>query len=229
VSSSFLIQSGSSYVVIGCGAGIPAKLESLGLTASQVQMWVPLGMGIDQVLGLFEVGASGAKPYLAAPAPLITQIRLGYEHMTERKLSEDFQLKPTLRITIQEEHITESLLFIYHSQGYSLSVREAGIFISGALVPDEAFLHEWGVPAQIILHSCEAGSLSTMPLYLQKKIWLYGYPDHFKDLEHPLPMLYLPQGAWIYDSDRKDKLLDKERFIRESSRRQLGASGVAVG
>jgi hypothetical protein len=53
-------------------------------------------------------------------------------------------------------------------------------------------------------------------------MWLYGYADNYRDLEDPLPMLFLPQGQCAFDSNRKAKHLEKERFIRENTIRLLG-------
>lgn len=247
VSSSFLVQSEAAVVVFGCGAGIPAKLEAINIAPDRVDIWVPLHMGSDQIAGLEEIGHKvlsqeySSKPYVACPAPLAAAV--------EERLRSRFHghcplhMKPTKKIHIQEEHLEEVVTFVPNygtMEGYGLHFEESEIFISGDTELNDEWLHNNGSAAKLIFHACRLGGptglpgqnplpaeLQELPVYLQQKIWLYGYENSYQSEIDPLPMLFLPQGAWIYDSDRKDKHLEKERFIRESSKRQIGNQRAA--
>lgn len=230
--SSFLIQSESSNIIIGCGPNIPAKLETINLSVEQIDMWVPLSSFSSQVAGLEEIGHASTKtrkPYLVAPADVLKKIetRLCASGMSE--LKNYFEVRASAKVSINEEHLTETITFVRNylpgGPSYGISFEESEIFITGDTPLNEEFLHRYGMPAEIILHSCACGTEeleALLPMYLQKKIWLYGYHDKYLESIDPLPMLYLPQGTCIYDSDRKEKHLDKERFLRENAKRQIG-------
>lgn len=241
VPTSFLLQSIDSSVVFGCAPGIPAKLDSIGIKLEQVDIWAPLNARPEQVGGLYEVGLlslGGAipKPYLAAPERLIQRL----VPLFPFSLQAAFQITATRCIHINEEYVEEQIEFIPgylgHEESYGLFLSHAEILISGETELNDEWLHRYGSGANIILHSCRVDQaavpgmkfspdiveLSALPVYLQKKIWLCGYPNDYQSLVDPLPMLFLPQGQWIYDSDRKAKHLEKERFIRENTKRQMG-------
>jgi hypothetical protein len=226
VTSSFLIQSETSNVVIGCGTNIPAKLETINLHMDQIDMWIPLNAGPDQIGGLWEAAHSQRekKPYLVAPGALLHRIEELLPDSSILKTS--FDLKASTKISFSEEHLSETIQFEknYGRQpSYSLIFEEAEIFISGTTEVNDEFLHRCGMPAQIILHNCsDLEALQQLPVYLQKKVWIYGYKNALLEQEDPLPMLFLPQGTCLFDSDRKEKHLDKERFIRENAKRLIG-------
>ena len=224
VTSSFLIQSEGSNIVIGCGPNIPAKLETINLHMSQIDMWIPLSTFPDQTGGLWEIACAklDKKPYLVGLGALLTKIEETFP--CNDHLSSSFDTKASTKVSFSEEHLSETIRFIpNYGMGYSYSVlfEESEIFISGPTAVNDEFLHRWGMPAQIILHS-KRKELSNLPVYLQKKIWIYDYAAPDLEMEDPLPMLYLPQGTCVFDSERKEKHLEKERFIRENAKRQIG-------
>jgi hypothetical protein len=227
VTSSFLVQSENSNVIIGCGFNIPAKLETINLSIDQIDMWIPLNSLSSEVAGLEEVALrSSKKPYLVAPSDLLSQVekRLSESGLV-KKLKNHFEMRASTKITINEEHLTETVTFIRNhlsiQPSYGLSLDESEIFISGETPVNDEFLHRHGMPAEIILHSYSEG-LKALPVYMQQKIWIYGYDNNYLNMEEPIPMLFIPQGTCVYDSDRKEKHLDKERFIRENAKRQIG-------
>lgn len=236
VTSSFLIQSEESNVLIGCGPNIPAKLETINLSIEQIDMFILLNSRMDHVGGLEEVWTKckDKKPFLVAPAALFPQFR---ENRIFDPIWESFEVRAISKVSLNEEHYSETIRFVKNYLGgqppsYSLCFDEAEVFISGTTDLNDEFLHRNGMPAEIVLHQCITPSqtgvgttlqaLQELPVYLQQKIWLYGYGNDYLSLEEPLPMLFLPQGTCVYDSERKDKHLEKERFIRENSKRQIG-------
>jgi ribonuclease BN (tRNA processing enzyme) len=241
VTSSFLIQSETSLIIIGCGTNIPAKLSTISMSADKVDMWIILSPTMDQIGGLWEIASltKQTRPFLVGAESVLRQTKNLFELTVGKNLLDYFETRSISRVKIDEEHQSESIKFIpnYHRNipSYSLLLEESEIFISGNTALNDEFLHQYGAPAKLILHSCNISNdpsnqsvcptleeLQTLPMYIQSKIWLYGYDNTYTDTEDPIPMLFLPQGTCIYDSIRKDKHLEKERFIRESSRRQLG-------
>jgi hypothetical protein len=242
--SSFLLQTETSNVVIGCGPGVPAKLESINVPVSKIDMWIILSAKPDQVIGLWEVAAipKASKPFLVAAEPVLNLVKDFYCNTLAESLDSAFETRATTRVVINDEHSSETVRLIPAYLGnlpsYSALLEEAEILITGDTSLNDEFLHRWGSGSQIILHSCSLPNepvvgpknasldeLQTLPLYLQKKIWLYGYGISYVDEIDPLPMMFLPQGTCVYDSDRKEKYLDKERFIRESTKRVAGNQG----
>lgn len=241
VTTSFLIQSENSNVLVGCGPNIPAKLETINLSLDKIDMWVLPYFGFDQIGGLFEVASRlspSQRPYLVAPNVVLQEVRKIFKAITGKTLDGFFSMRSVKKITINEEHFAEEATFVdnYFEEGsYGLYLENSQIFITGRCELNEDFLHHYGATAELILHECNLGEthyfgrktvalqeLQSLPLYLQKKLWIYGYDSSYLTVEDPLPMLFLPQGTCIFDSERKDKHLDKERFIRENSKRQLG-------
>jgi hypothetical protein len=239
VHSSFLLQSEKSHTVFGCGPSVPAKLESIDIPLDSIDIWAPLSTRYDQMGGLVEVALqvlSGKikKPYLAGPEYLLRKLQL------PKPLLSAFNVTYTRTIHVNEEHVEEHIDFVPNHLGscdsYGLFFKSAEIFISGETELNEEWLHHYGSGSQVILHSCRLSEaaitdyaqaptlsdLQKLPLYLQKKTWLYHYTNAYLSVEDPLPMIFLPQGQCIYDSNRKLKHLEKERFIRENSARQLG-------
>lgn len=238
VTSSFLVQSDGANIVIGCGPNIPAKLDAINMSSEQIDMWIPLSSSIDQIGGLFEVAASPAKagkPFITAPHTIITQADEVFSRVTGSPLKEKFELRSALKVSFSEEHFSESLSFVSnHGRGFGLFFDQAGVFITGDAPANDEFLHRHGSPAQLILHSCTLTEPATqkgpatitelqkLPIYLQSKIWLYGYENSYLNRADPIPMMFLPQGTCLFDSSRKETHLEKERFIRENSKRIIG-------
>lgn len=240
VTSSFLIQSERSTLVVGIGSGIPAKLESIGIEPQKVDAWIPLDTSIEQIGGLFELKyrfhGTQHCPFLIAPAAVIGRLKQHFEFYFGESGLDGFQLRSVTKVAINEEHYSETLKFIRNYKtplGYGFILESAEIFVSGDGVFSDEFLERHGMPNRIIMQSCNLRKsalnqnpaieqLQELPLYLQKKIWLYGYSNDFVDLEDPFPMLFMPQGTSIYESGRKNKWIDKETFIKNDGKRRLG-------
>ena len=239
VTSSFLIQSEKSNTLIGCGPNIPAKLETINLHTEQMDMVVLLNAQNDHIGGLEEMASlrrkEPLKPFLAAPQGVLEALP---KHLMSLFKSA-FQIRAVHKVTINEEHFTETVALVKTYLGEEISYgalfEEARIFLSGAADLNDEHLHRHGMPMDLILHQGKTPrsygigacveDLQTLPIYLQQKMWLYGYANDYLTQEDPLPMLFLPQGTCVFDSERKEKHLDKERFIRENSKRVLGNLG----
>jgi hypothetical protein len=234
VTSSFLIQEDLGAQLIGCGFNIPAKLESINMSLADIDMILLLNSDLEQIGGLPEVAdfskRSGTKKFLVAPESVLENVRKYSSDFLDLDLDHCFDAKSCHRVVITEEHHSEEIKFIdnYHGKdGHALLLESSKIFISGKMLPNEDFLHRYGAPSDLVFHSCvlsdsHGDELGSLPLYIQQKIWLYDYSNSCSEIAQPFPMLFLPQGTCVLDTARKDKLLSKERFIRESSRRQLG-------
>lgn len=235
----FAIFSENSTILIGCPPQAPAKLASLGEDLAKVSVILPLTSLQDQIGGIPELLLAGHNPIIAAPKALLDAVvpLLSVEVCGDVRAK--CSVKTITKMAVKEEHFSETLTFVpnYLSKGvasFGLRLEASGIFISGATALNEDWLYK-EMASELILHSCQqrplpcpspppVEELSTLPMYLQKKIWLYGYEKLDKTTEHPFPMLYVPPLAWIFDSARRDRLLLKERFVRENAKKQSVAS-----
>jgi len=213
----WLIQTHDSNVLIGCPPQAPARLEILGIPLNKIGMIVPLGASNMDIGGLDEIGAVFAdaadKPYLACPQRLLDKVAERVSYI------EGFQKRAVKKINITEEHITEAINFIPNSNGtYGFQLEFARIYCAGHTKVNPEFLSTFD--CDLILHK-EDPELTELPVYLQNKVWIYGYRSPTEGSD-PLPMLFMPQSAFIFDSDRRDKIMVKERYIRENSKRVIG-------
>jgi hypothetical protein len=209
-------------VLVNCPPSAGARLELIGVPLDKVGMIIALGSSIAQIGGLDEFGElalkSTTKPYLVAPAKLIPKI------VSRIDSADGFQIKSVSKVGFKEEHLTETLTFLDNFSGsYGFRLEEAKVFCSGSAEVNEDWLHQ-NFDCEILLHE-DRQELLELPVYLQDKIWIYGY-DKPTDGADPLPMLFMPQSSWIFDSDRRDKIMAKNRFIRENSKRVLGNEAV---
>lgn len=214
----WLIQTHNSNVLINCPPQVCARLEFLGLKIDSIDMIVPLGSKVSDIGGLEEFGYRNLqkdnKPYLACPEKLWGELTPKVDYL------DGFQKKFVKKIGFKEEHITETLTFITNGTNYGFRLEFAKILCCGGILkPDEQIITA-NEDCQLILHANHK-DLTELPVYLQNRMWLFGYDEHTEGSD-PLPMLFLPQSAWIYDSDRRDKVLTKERYIRENSKRVIG-------
>lgn len=214
----WLIQTHKSFVLINCPPSAGARLELLGVPLSSVDMVIALGSSITQIGGLDELThanqARPSRPYLSAPAALLAQIREKIDR------PEGFDFKAVTKVGFKEEHLTETLTFVNNYSGsYGFRLEQAKVFCSGSASVNEDWIFK-NLDCDILLHD-DRVELLDLPVYLQNKIWIYGYQKQPEGTD-PLPMLYMPQGSWIYDSDRRDKVMAKERYIRENSKRVIG-------
>jgi len=232
-----LIISGKTLTLVGAPWAAMPALERYGYSIEAVAVIMVLSSNYDQIAGLLEIAAYSTKkkkPTLAVPAKLIGMIRSKLEEELGSFLEEYFDVKIIAKLHIKEEYHTEIISFVPNFMdprlpSYGLKFENAKVFISGETKLNESWLFR-EMDCSIILHSCgttrnnrsaAVAEIQELPGYLQNKIWLYGYDSDAKNLEQPFPMLYLPPGSWIYDSERRDKILSKERFIRENSRKQV--------
>jgi hypothetical protein len=212
----WLIQTHKSYVLINCPPAAGARLELLGVPLNSIDMIVPLGASIAQIGGLDEFSTlkRTTKIYLAAPSTLLQSITKKIDN------PDGFDLKAVQKVGFKEEHLTETLTFLENFSGsYGFRLEVGKVFCSGNAAVNEDWVFQ-NMDCDILLHE-DRPELLDLPVYLQNKLWIYGY-DKPPEGTDPLPMLYMPQGSWIYDSDRRDKVMAKERYIRENSKRVIG-------
>lgn len=237
--ASFLLYSEQALVSIGCPWSLPSLLEVLETSLDAVSMFIVLNPMPYQIQGLVEVAMHFVnkkdKPILAAPYRLINALRERLEVDLGFRLESAFQVKAVNKLEIREEYSSHSIQFVQNYMdpqipSYGLRFEEAGVFISGETPLNEDWLFK-EMKSELILHACNLSEvkcniykaptiaeLSQLPLYLQNKIWLYGY-EKLDIGDHPIPMMFVPPRAWIYDSTRRDRVLSKERFLREASRK----------
>ena len=233
VPASFLITSGKDLTIVGAPWPVIPALERYGYSIEQVKLVTILSPQNDQIAGLVEIASlvsKKKKPILAAPAKLLETVKARLEDELGCFLSDKFDIKSVTRMHIKEEYYSEAISFVPNYldariPSYGMKFENAKLFISGETQLNEDWLFK-EMDCEVILHSCsKAGrsptisELQSLPGYLQQKMWIYGYDSEAKDIEQPFPMLYLPPGSWIFDSDRRDKLINKERFIRENAKK----------
>lgn len=212
----WLIQTHKSFVLINCPPAAGARLELLGVPLNKIDMIVPLGASITQIGGLDEFSTlkRTSKAYLTAPAQLLTKVCQKIDN------ADGFNLKAVSKVGFKEEYLTETLTFLDNFSGsYGFRLEDAKVFCSGSAAVNEDWVFQ-NMDCDILLHE-DRPELLELPVYLQNKLWIYGYEKPPEGTD-PLPMLYMPQGSWIYDSDRRDKVMAKERYIRENSKRVIG-------
>lgn len=243
VPTSWLLQTDHSQIVIGIPYQLPARLAMLDIPLEKIDMFIPLSARGEQIGGLEEIAryflGKPDKPFLVAPDKLMQKVKERIEPAFLLYLQTMFRIKTVTKVTVREEHSSEELSFIPNYldisvPSYGIKFEESKVFITGETNLNETWLFNQ-MDCDLILHSCVTDrippghpsppsltELSTLPVYLQNKIWLYGYTNNHADILEPLPMLFLPQGSTVLDTSRRDKTLLKERYIRENSRRVLG-------
>ena len=240
IPASLAVISEQHLTLVGAPWPVVPALERYGYTLDNLAVITVLSPQSDQIAGLVELASrfrkKDRKPILAAPAKLLDLVRVRIENEIGFFLSESFDMKSVVRLHIKEEYFSETITFVSnyldpHIPSYGLRFESAKVFVSGETQLNEDWLfREMG--SDLILHSCHTKhqdggrgahieDLKNLPLYLQNKMWLYGYEAEERDAEQPFPMMYLPPGAWVFDSERRDKLLSKERFIRENTKKQV--------
>lgn len=217
----FIIQSEDELIVVGCPPQLSWALEKFGLSLDKVSMILPLDSSISQFGGLDELGAffkdRKKKPILACPSDLLSRILGRIEYPSS------FDCKAITKVSIKEKYFTETISFVPNyrdSTSFGFRLEESKIFVSGRCPVNEDWLFK-EMNCDLILHYDEE-ALVDLPIYLQNKIWIYGYQGPFEKGSDPIPMLYLSQGTIVYDSDRKHKLIDKNRHIKEATAKLLG-------
>ena len=234
VPASFLIVSGNDLTLVGAPWPALPAIERYGYNLDQISLITFLSPQNDQIAGLVEIAGlvnKKKKPILAAPAKLLSTVKLQLEDELGCFLGERFEVKSVTKMFIKEDYFSESIVFVPNYldariPSYGLRFEHAKLFVSGETQLNEDWLFK-EMACEMILHSVSSKSgrspilseLQELPGYLQNKMWIYGYEAEAKDIEQPFPMLYLPPGSWIFDSDRRDKLMSKERFIRENSKK----------
>lgn len=240
VPTSFAVMSNKDLILVGAPWPVVPALERYGYELDTLAMVILLSPQSDQTAGLVELCArfrgSEKKPILLAPAKVLEAVRPQLEQELGFFLDEAFDVKSVVRFHIKEEYFSETITFVPNFMdprvpSYGLRFESAKIFLSGETSLNEDWLFK-EMGCELILHCCSTKYLSSsrgspldelknLPLYLQNKMWLYGYEAEERDAEQPFPMMFLPPGAWVFDSERRDKILSKERFIRENSKKQV--------
>ncbi len=237
--ASFLIHTESVYICVGCPWTFPSQLERLEVPLSEVSMFIVLNPLPHQIQGMVEVAnyfrGREDLPILSVPHRLVAALRERLECDLGFSLDESFRVRSVNKIEIRETYGNHSIQFVanfldLNVPSYGLRIEEAGIFITGDTTLNEDWLFK-EMRSDVILHSCIGGSsygkffsaasvedLMALPMYLQSKIWVYGY-DKYDLAEQPFPMMLVPPMSWIYDSGRRDKVLSKERYIRENAKK----------
>ena len=239
IASSFLIISDNKITIVGVPQTVTTAIEKYGYRLEDISVITFLSPQSDQIAGILELAHifrnNPQRPILSAPAKLIASMRERIEPELGFFLNESFDVKASVKIHIKEDFFSETIAFVPSFispaiPSYALRFESSKIFLTGETNLNEDWLFK-EIGNDLILHSCRNSSSSggasplvseiqDLPMYLQSKMWLYGYDSTAKDTEQPLPMMYLPPGSWIFDSSRRDKLLSKGRFIRENSRKQ---------
>lgn len=238
--ASWLVVSNTDLTLVGAPWNIVPTLHRYGHDITKIAVIMILSPHMDQVAGLVELAAIfkeiKKKPSLVAPAKLLQLIRDKVEPELGFFLDEAFNLKAVTKVMIKEEYFSESISFVANYMhpylpSYGLRFETAKVFLSGETKLNEDWLYK-EMSCDLILHACNTlgntigaapslKEIEELPMYLQSKIWLYGYEVQTKENVQPFPMMFVPPGAWVFDSERRDKLLSKERFIRENSKKQL--------
>jgi hypothetical protein len=230
----FVVYSDDSHICIGAPATLPAKLNELDIL-DKISMITLLSPNPDQTAGLFEFAhlykKMKKKILLAAPKAVIEEVVHNFERDTGLRAADVFEIKAVTKIIINEEHFSDTLVFVtnYSKNSYAVKFEKARVFITGAAKLNEDWIHKH-IDYDVILHQIddsgteatlcpEIEAIKAVPLYVQKRIWLYGY-RHSPDAQHPLPMMLLPPFAWVFNSERKEKLISKERMISENGVKQ---------
>lgn len=239
VPTSFLVSSGKDLTLIGAPWSVVPALERYGYNIQDISVITALSPQIDQIAGLVELAYhfrnKPKKPILACTAKIIEAVRERIEPEIGFFLDDAFSVKSVKKIIIKEEYYSEEIVFVQnfmHPNIPSIGLRfeSSKVFIAGETKLNEDWLYK-EMGCDLILHGCSTQAtavgvnptpqeIQELPMYLQTKMWLYGYDADAKESEQPFPMMFLPPGSWIYDSERRDKLLSKERFIRENSKKQ---------
>jgi len=231
----FAVETAESFSLIGAPAQAPARLEALGRSLDTVDMIAILDQSSAQTAGLEELyhyfKDREDKPFLLAPQKLLTAV--GNRYMMQGvNLADGFKIRAVVKAGIHDQHHTEELVWVPHpvGHGYAIRLSASGVFITGDCALNEDWLFK-EMTSEIILSQCKTtdqpgeaptiDDLSTLPVYLQNKIWLYGYHNNYQQSVDPIPMLFVPPNAVVFDSERRDKWLLKERYIRENSKRIL--------
>lgn len=237
--ASWLVVSGEDLTLIGAPWSVVPAMQRYGYDPAALAVVAVLSPQLDQIAGLVELSSffkdKKKKPCLVAPAKLIPLIRERVESETGHFLDDSFSVKAVSKLVIKEEYFSETVTFIPNFMNplipsYGVRFENAKLFISGETVLNEDWLYK-EMGSDLILHMCNTpgtpigtapsvAQIQELPLYLQSKMWLYGYETAAKEMEQPFPMMFVPPGAYVFDSDRRDKLLSKERFIRENSKKQ---------
>lgn len=235
---SFVVETGSDIVLIGTPWNIMTTLSAYSYDVTKVSMVIIQNPMIDHIAGLVDlawhVKDSSKKPMLAAPADLVAELYRRLALDIGVHLHDVFDIKTVTKVMIKEEFFSETIVFVpsytpHMLPSYALRFESAEIFLTGEAMLNEDWLYK-EMSSEIILHMCRTTKtapgcsptvqdIGDMPTYLLSKIWLYGYEVGTKEQEQPFPMLYLPRGAVVFDSSRRDKLLSKSRYINENSRK----------
>lgn len=239
IPSCLVVQSDEDIWMVGCPWPALSALERYSYDVNKLSLITFQTDRMDQISGICALAPltriRQEKPIMAAPSALIDSIKKKIEPELGFPLDEAFDIKRIQKMTIKEEYYQETIVFVRSTDdrhlSYGLRFENAGLFVTGETELNEDWLFK-EMASEIILHTCKTTAhtvsrapmveqLSELPLYLQNKIWLTGYEPDTREAEQPFPMMFLPAGAALFDSTRRDKLMNKSRLIREHTKKQI--------
>jgi hypothetical protein len=219
---SLLVQtSDGGNLVVNCPPQISSKLESIAMSLSDIDVWLLTSAGVSWSGGIEEVcNTQLTKSTVLAAAPsLMPTLREKYapSRGSNKKVSEVSSPK----VRLEDDHFEEKIS--YDQSGV--------VFESSSVALTDIHGIAKFADCQTILcnvmngttdMSVEFDYLREFPLYIQAKIWLVGYGNTYQTIEDPLPIMFMPQGTCVFDSERKERHISKERFIASEGKRLVG-------
>lgn len=226
----YLIQLDSTNIIIGCPPQIGSKLESINMKMSDIDLWILGDTRVSQSGGVEELSfiqtKTSKKPSVAATASILSKIGSKYKDGLKGKNIESLDTKSVLSVRVKDDNYEDSIKVIQESPTYSsYFFTNSKIAISHISKLDK-FLEI----SQIMICDIDGEDdvavekLKELPVYVQQKLWVVGYKNDYQKMDEMFPILPLPQGSCIYDSERKEPYLSKERFIRDNAKRTAGNS-----
>lgn len=208
-------------MVINCPPQISAKLESINMSISDVDVWVLTSADVFYSGGIEEVCNTQTKKslVLSATSSVMDEIRKKYapSRGSNKRVSE--VITPSIRL--EDDNYDERVVLKGNSVAFENSkIVLTNIFEIGEYPGAELILCNVnnGSPDLSVEFDC----LRELPLYIQSKIWIVGYGNQYQSIEDPLPIMFMPQGTCVFDNERKEPLLSKERFIVNDGKRIAG-------
>lgn len=229
----FLVYTDGAVVAIGAPFQLSTRLAALG-DENNLSMVVLLSSTFDQMAGLYELANLPRKSriVIATTAAIMQDVKSKLAGFLPPGTLSFFEYKCVTKVSFEEEHFSETMSLVpNYGPDHSCAIRfeNAKVMITGAAPLNEDWLHHH-IDCDLILHQIdERGitpsptieSLQKIPLYMQNRIWVYGYDDISKEAQ-PFPMMYVTPLAWVFNSWRKQKIMSKERVIKENATKQLG-------
>lgn len=228
---SLLVQpSDGGNVVINCPPQMSAKLESINMSLDSVDVWALTSTDVFRSGGIEEVCNTPLKSSTVITAGTALMMQLKKKFNISRGVNGKIKEVSSSFICVADEHYEERIT-------YGRSANEVVFENSRIVVVDLSTIHRHAEWANLILFDVSSGSsdlsveidfLRDLPVYVQQKVWIVGYGNKYSEIEDPFPMMFMPQGTCVFDSERKDRYISKEKFIWDDGKRVAGnASSLA--